>query len=326
MRILVIGGRSFVGRHFVEAALAHGHEVTLLNRGKKNPELFTHLDSIRGDRSEIAELVAGRSWDAVFDSCGYLPSLVEKSAKALKGNAGQYVFISTISVYPLGPTPGPDENSERLKLQVPGEELTGETYGPLKALCEDAVWSEFGDGATVLRPGLIIGPHDPTDRFTYWVERCAQRRPFVAPARASQPLQLLDARDLGEFALRVVEQERPDVFNVAGPEAGTDFGSVIDLAGDQFGNVAEPLWLSPDQLQEAELDLWNDLPLSAPLDGSQDGLMAASISKALQNELELRPLEESIRDIQDWRVSLPAEPMKTGLTEERQSELIDRYG
>jgi 2'-hydroxyisoflavone reductase len=297
-----------------------------LNRGKKNPELFTQLDSIRGDRSEIATLITGRSWDAVFDSCGYLPSVVEKSAKALKGNVGQYVFISTLSVYPPGPLPGPDENSARLKLKEPGEELTEQTYGPLKALCEDAVLSEFGDGAAVLRPGLIIGPYDPTDRFTYWVERCAQRGPFVAPARACQPLQLLDARDLGEFALRVIEQERPDIFNVAGPQTDIDFGSVIELARDQFGGVAEPLWLSSEQIQEAELDLWNDLPLSTPLDGSQDGLLAANISKALHSGLELRPLEQSIRDIHEWRSSLQSEKMKAGLTDERQSELIERYG
>lgn len=218
MDILIIGGTRFVGRALVDVAQARGHTVTLFNRGKTNPDVYPNVETIVGDRETDLDKLEGHTWDAVIDTCGYVPRIVKLSAEALKDKAKHYTFISSISVYPVVGAPNRDEESELLTMEDETvEEITNETYGPLKVLCEQAVQDAFPDGTLIIRPGLIVGPHDPTNRFTYWVTRTAKGGDAIAPS-AEQPMQFVDARDLAEFTIKQVEAGVCDVYNVTGPE------------------------------------------------------------------------------------------------------------
>ena len=202
MRILIIGGTRFVGRHLVDAALEHGHEVTLFNRGRSNPGLFPQLETIIGDREKDVNKLAGRIWDAVIDVAGYVPRIVRLSAEVLSGNVVCYVFISSISVYDNFRKIGMDESDPVGKLQdETTEEITEETYGPLKALCEQAVQDIYRERALIVRPGLVVGPHDPTDRFTYWPVGVARGGNVLAPEKPDAPIQIIDARDPDDIKL-----------------------------------------------------------------------------------------------------------------------------
>src|SRR4030095_11435959 len=209
MRILVIGGTMFLGRHIVEHALARGHEVTLFHRGKTNPHLFPDLEHVLGDRKESLEPLAGRRFDAILDTCGYVPRVVKLSAHALSGAAPHYTFISTISVYSDHKTLNQDETGPTGELEDPTrEEITGDTYGPLKVLCEQAAAESFTGRVLVIRPGLIVGPHDPTDRFTYWPVRIARGGEVLAPGPEDTPVQLIDVRDLAAWTVEMMETGR----------------------------------------------------------------------------------------------------------------------
>jgi 2'-hydroxyisoflavone reductase len=211
VRLLVLGGTKFLGRAIVEAALARGHEVTLFNRGETNPELFPETEKLRGDRTSDLSALDGREWDAAVDVAGYIPGVVRRSAEALRDSVGRYLFVSTVSVY-AGFAEGPNEESPRAELgDQPVDELLPEyeNYGALKALCEDVVSEIYGDRATVVRPGLIVGPHDPTGRFTYWPHRIARGGRFVVPAPADRRVQFVDVRDLAEWIVRLLEDDEP---------------------------------------------------------------------------------------------------------------------
>src|SRR5262245_53013995 len=195
MKILIIGGTRFLGRHLVDAALARGHEVTLFNRGKSNPDLFLTIETILGDREhDLNKLTqVGREWDAVIDTSGYVPRIVRLSAQSLERSVKRYVFISSISVYADFKKIGIDENDPVGKIEDESfEEITGESYGPLKALCEKAVQEIYKDRALVIRPGLIVGPNDSTDRFTYWPVRVARGGDVLAPEKPDAPIQVVD--------------------------------------------------------------------------------------------------------------------------------------
>jgi len=196
MRTLIIGGTRFLGRHLVEAALDHRHEVTLFNRGKSNPDIFPQLETILGDREKDVNKLQDRIWDAVIDVAGYVPRIVRLSAEVLEPNVRRYVFISTISVYADFKKAGIDESYPVGKLEDETvEEITGETYGPLKVLCERAVQDIYGERALIVRPGLIVGPHDPTDRFTYWPVRVARGGDVLAPQKPEVATQIIDVRE-----------------------------------------------------------------------------------------------------------------------------------
>ena len=216
MKILLIGGTRFLGRHPVTSARARGHEITLFNRGKTNPDLFSRVKTIRGDREKDLDQLSGQ-WDAVIDTCGYVPRVVNLSAEALKERVQQYVFISSISVYSDFSKIGINESSDLGTLSDESvEEITGETYGPLKVLCEKAVQEVFGARALIVRPGLIVGPHDSTDRFTYWPVRINQGGDILTPERPDVLTQFIDARDLADFTIRLIEQNVSGVFNATG--------------------------------------------------------------------------------------------------------------
>ena len=230
MRILFLGGTSFVGRHTVEAALERGHEVAFLHRGHTGADLHPAAERIVADRKADLGALAGRTFDAVIDTSGYFPADVERSTAALRESAGRYLFVSTRSVYADTSTPGLTETAALAELPPaePTDAITGENYGPLKALCEVVVRQAFGDRSIILRPGLIVGPYDPTGRFAYWPARVAEGGDVLCPAPAEQPVQVIDARDLAAFALDLVEGGGSDTFDVVCQGGTLTFEAVIE--------------------------------------------------------------------------------------------------
>ena len=324
MRILIIGGTRFLGRHLVESALARGHEVTLFNRGKSNPDLFLQLETILGDREKDAEKLKGRVWDAVIDVAGYLPRIVRLSAEALEPNVSRYVFISSISVYAEFRKVGIDESDPVGKIEDETiEEITGETYGPLKALCEKAVQDIYGERALIVRPGLIVGPHDPTDRFTYWPVRVARGGDVLAPQNPEAPIQVVDVRDLSEFIIKLIEDQASGIYNATGPDYGLTIGKLLDVSKQVTGSDANIRWASVEFLNENKVEPWSDMPTWIPDDEEGAGFSRVDVSRALHAGLKFRPLEETVRDTLEWTQTRPADhEWRAGLTAEREAQVL----
>ena len=317
MRLLVLGGTAFLGRALVAAALERGHEVTLFNRGRTNPELFPEAERLRGDRNEDLSALEGREWDAVVDVATFLPRAVRLATEALRDRVDRYVFVSSISAYADFSTPA-SEDSPLAQLENPESESI-EDYGPLKAECERLVQEAFGERALVVRPGLIVGPHDPTDRFTYWPRRVAEGGRMLAPAPPDQPVQVIDVRDLGEWIVAAIEAGRSGVYNVTGEP--TTFEALLDECMRVSGD-AEIVWVPPESLVEAEVGEWMELPLWI-VTPEFAAMQRTDVSKALRDGLRFRPLEETIRDTLAWdaeRTTPRAEGV--GLTAERERELL----
>jgi 2'-hydroxyisoflavone reductase len=324
MKILVLGGTRFVGRHLVDAALTRGHQVTLFNRGQSNPGLFPQVETILGDREKDLARLAGRSWETVIDTNGYVPRLVRLSAEALKGAARSYIFISSISVYASLEKIGVDENDPVGKIEDETvEEVGGGTYGPLKALCERAVQDVFGDGALIVRPGLIVGPHDPTDRFTYWPARVARGGQVLAPDRPGAPTQIVDVRDLAGFVIHLAEGKTSGMFNATGPDYTLTFGKLLDTCKQVSGSDADFKWASVEFLEQNKVSAWSDLPAWLPERGEDAGFAFVNISKAMRAGLAFRPLEDTVRDTLAWAKTRPAgHEWRAGLKPDREVELL----
>jgi len=327
MNILITGGTIFLGRHIVDAALARGHTVTLFNRGQHNPELFPQVEKLRGDRTQAGDLEALRTrrWDAVIDTCGYLPRIVRLSAQALAGSVEQYVFISTISVYARPPFPGMDETAplERLADETV-ETLNGETYGGLKALCEQAVEAELPGRALVIRPGLIVGPHDPSDRFTYWPARLQRGGAVLAPGSPQALVQVIDGRDLAEWTIRMVENRQTGIYNATGPALPLTLGEVIETCRQVAGTPAELTWASEEFLLAQGVTPYTEIPLW--LAGEDAAMDKVNIAKALSAGLTFRPLAVTVGDTLAWDNTRPAGTQrKNGLSAEREAALLDLW-
>ncbi|MGE5776476.1 MAG: NAD-dependent epimerase/dehydratase family protein [Chloroflexota bacterium] len=324
MRILIIGGTRFAGRHLVEAALGNNHEVTLFNRGETNPGLFPHVETILGDREKDVDKLKGRIWDAVIDVAGYLPRLVRLSAEALKDSVSQYVFISTISVYEDVSKVGVDESAPVAKIQNETiEEITGETYGPLKALCEQVVQGIYEERALIIRPGLIVGPHDPTDRFTYWPVRVARGGEVLAPHKPQAPIHIIDARDLAEFIIKLIEEHAFGIYNATGPDYELTIGRLLEVCKQVSGSNADFKWASLDFMNQNNVQPWSDMPVWVPDEGETAGFARISVSKAIRAGLKFRPLEETVRDTLEWAKMRPADQgWRAGLSTEREQELL----
>jgi 2'-hydroxyisoflavone reductase len=326
MQILILGGTRFLGRHLVDAALARGDSLTLFNRGQSNPGLYPQIETIQGDRETDLDKLAGRRWDAVIDTCGYFPRLVRLSARALKDSARSYVFISSISVYAGFGKIGIDETDPVGRLEDETvEEITGGSYGPLKALCEQAAEAEFPGGALILRPGLIVGPQDPTDRFTYWPVRVARGGEVLAPEKPEVPVQIIDGRDLAEFTLRLIEQRAAGVYNATGPDEALTFGRMLETCRQVSGSDARFTWAAAEFLAENKVEAWSDLPVWVPDTPEDAGFSRVNVSKALAAGLTFRPLAETVRDTLAWAKTRPADhAWRAGLTAEREAELLQR--
>jgi 2'-hydroxyisoflavone reductase len=317
VRLLVLGGTAFLGRALVESALERGHEVTLFNRGRTNPELFPEAERLRGDRNEDLSALEGREWDAVVDVATFLPRAVRLATEALRDRVDRYVFVSSISAYADFSTPA-SEDSPLAQLENPESESI-EDYGPLKAECERLVQEAFGERALVVRPGLIVGPHDPTDRFTYWPRRVAEGGRMLAPAPPNQPVQFIDVRDLGEWIVAAIEAGRSGVYNVTGEP--TTFEALLDECMRVSGDV-EIVWVPPERLVEAEVGEWMELPLWI-VTPEFAGMQRTDVSKALRDGLRFRPLEETIRDTLAWDAERTTPRAQgVGLTAERERELL----
>lgn len=341
MKLLVLGGTRFLGRHLVDLALQRGHAVTLLHRGA-NAGLFPQADHRIADRNgELATALAGGPWDAAIDTSAYVPRQVRSAAAVLAGRVGQYQLVSTISVY-AEDAPAPlSEDSPRAVLADPATEaVTGETYGGLKALCEDAAWQGFGDaGCLVVRPGLIVGPHDPTGRFSWWVRRLLREQArggeVLAPGDPAAPVQFIDARDLAAWMLDRAEAGGGGAFNLTGPVGGGTMGALLDGTRAALAPAARLRWIDEATLLAAGVKPWMELPLWLP--AAQATLHRTAIDRAVACGLRTRPLAETLRDTAAWLATLPGSDAvmpppppggpprpQPGLAPEREAALLAR--
>jgi len=323
VRILIIGGTVFAGRHFCEAALSAGHDVTLFHRGRHNPGLFPTAEFIQGDRTADLGLLRD-SWDVVLDTCGYFPRDVSASAEHLKDKAGRYVFVSSLSVYAeSSTTPGIDETRKLLTANPDDVEVTGENYGGLKALCEDAAERAMPGRVLVIRPGLIVGPHDQSDRFTYWAVRLNKGGNILAPGPPDDPVQLIDVRDLAEWILRLAEEGKTGTFNANGPDYELTMERAL-LAGlsvaDQRGRL---VWVDGAWLREQGVTPWTEMPLWVP---DAIGFARFDSSKAIEAGLTFRSVEQTFAETRDWAVNRPNDyEWRAGMKPEREVELISLW-
>lgn len=297
MKLLVVGGTLFLGRHVVEAALARGHEVTLFNRGSR-PALFAgRVEQVQGNRNEAADLarLRGRAFDAAIDTCGYRPAQVEALAGVLGASVPHMVFVSSISVLASFPPRTPFDESAPMAAGDEG-------YGPLKARCEDALHAAWPGRAAVVRPGLIVGPHDPTGRFSYWPQRVADAadgEPVLAPGRPERPVQLIDARDLSAFCIDLAEQRRSGVFHAV--DRPLPMAALLDACAAAAATRPTFVWRSDATLLRAGVAPWTGLPLWLPEDDAQHGgMLLGDNTRARSAGLACRPLVETARDTLAW--------------------------
>jgi 2'-hydroxyisoflavone reductase len=318
MRILVLGGTSFVGRAVVEEALARGHALTLFSRGRTGTDLFPDVERLTGDREtgDYASL-GGGDWDAVVDVSAYVPRHVAQAADALLDRAGRCLFISTGSVYDrTAAADGMTEDTPRLPPERGTEEITGDTYGPLKVACEDDVLERWGDRATIVRPGIVAGPYDPTDRFTWWVRRSARGGRVALPGRPDQPVQVVDSRDLARLVVTLLEDARPGTYNAVGPADPVTLAQLVESCAQGAGSTVEVV---PVAEQEP------GFPLVLP-DASWDVMFRRSADRARAAGLTATPLATTAADVLAWDRDRGEPPLAVELTPEREAELLDAAG
>ena len=322
MHLLILGGTNFVGRHLVERAIADGHEVTLFNRGRTNPGIFEGVEEIHGDRDGGLDALSRRTFDRVVDLSGYVPRIVRESAELLQEATDHYTFISSVSVYADFTTTGIDEDSPIATTpDAAVEDITSDTYGPLKALCEDVVQSVYKERCTIVRPGIVAGPFDDTDRFTYWCVRASKGGEFVAPDDAARPVQFIDARDLAAFTLKASEDSLHGVFNATGPlKEALGWGDLLALCVEAGGGDARAVWVPERVLREAGVELGRELPLYAPMD--KPGFATVDCERAIAAGLAFSPLERSIEDTLRWALEDDHE-LTAGMTKGREKEILE---
>ena len=333
-KLLILGGTRFLGPALVDAALAKGWSVTLFNRGKSNPGLFKDvpLEEIHGDRNVADDLkkLAGRKWDAVVDTSGYFPRQVRAATAILAGNVGQYVFISSISVYASPMKAGMDETSPIARL-APGtdvdaiNDISEGNYGPLKLLCEEAADKAMPGKALNIRPGYIVGTRDGSDRFTYWPVRVRKGGEVLVPGKPSDPVQFIDVKDLGDWTIRMVEAGTNGVFNATGPKEKLAMSALLEGCRKVTGSSATFTWAPEAKLKELGLSPDADFPIWASTEGPEAGIGDVSIARAVKAGLTFRPLAETIRTTLAWWDSLPEDrraKMRAGLAPEKEAAAL----
>lgn len=316
MRVLILGGTQFIGRHIVEALLEAGHTVSTLTRGISPDALPPQVERLRGDRDSGAaalDVLADRSWDACVDVSGYTPRQVRPSAEQLRARVQRYIFISAVSVY--GDPEDRPVHETHPRLPPAGEDVTdvnGETYGALKVACEDIVQQIYADRCTLLRPQIVVGPHDPSGRYTYWLQRAMRGGEMLAPGDGSDHMQVIDVRDLARFTRTVIEADRGGSFNLAGPRL--TWAAFMQVLGAQ--NV---VWVAAEILRSAGLT-FVELPLFRPERGERSGLMDVSNERARLAGLTLTDPDVSARDVRAWMLGQDLPPL--ALAPEREAALI----
>ena len=331
LRILILGGTGFTGPFQVKYALSRGHKVTVFNRGKTHPgELPKEVEQLVGDRNGQLDALKGKRWDVCIDNPTTLPVWVRDAAQVLKGNVDRYIFISTISVYADTST-GPDENTPLAKYEgadpfketLEAMKASGyKTYGPLKALSEQETEKWFPGKSLIIRPGLIVGPRDETDRFTYWPVRIDRGGEVLAPGNPSDPVQFIDGRDLAEWTIRMAENRETGIYNATGPAKELGIGGMLDGIKTALNSNATFAWADAKFLKQQKVEAWSDMPVWA---GDELGMSRTNISRALAKGLTFRSLGDTARDTLAWFKAQKPErqaKMRAGLTPEREAEVL----
>jgi 2'-hydroxyisoflavone reductase len=330
-RILVLGGTGFVGPPLVQAALAAGHRVTLFNRGKTNPGLFPDVETILGDRVTELDKLRGRDWDAVVDTWAPGPTLVRRATELLRDHVGQYVFVSTVSVYKLHGD-SLDETAPVLELP-PGTDLKAikkidaTNYGALKALAEGAAEEGMPGRATCVRAGLIVGPGDPTDRFLYWPMRMVRGGEMIVPGTPRDPMEFIDVRDLGAWLLGTIERRVVGVYNAVGPSQPM-IGPILDEVRMALGSTVRMQWVPEAFLEKNEAGGWGDFPGAAPPESEDSAIARVSAARAVAQGLRFRPVGQTARDSLAWWNAQPEArraQKRPGLTPEREADLLAKW-
>jgi 2'-hydroxyisoflavone reductase len=334
LKILILGGTRFIGLHMTSLALERGHTLTFFNRGKTHTDRYPEIERIKGDRNGEIDGLKGRQWDAVIDNSGYVPRHVRLSAELLAPNVRHYLFVSSISVYPDFSVPR-DENSPVGKLADESvEKVDGDTYGPLKALCEQAVLQAMPGRTSVLRPGLIVGPDDNTDRFTYWPARAARGGEFIAPGSAQDPFQVIDVRDLAAFALSIVERNATGTYNVVSNVNEFKFGELTDACIASANRRAKPVeppratFLPAEFLEEQKVEPWTEMPAWLPAKGEEAAFAGTSNAAARAKGLKVSPLTKTVDDTLEWHLARPAEEqanLKAGIAAEKEAAVLTAW-
>lgn len=324
--ILILGGTGFIGPHMVREALRRGHSVTLFNRGRTNSGLFPDLETIKGDRDGGLQGLEGRSWDAVIDNSGYVPRHVQDSARLLAKSTPRYLFISSLSVYADFSTRNHEDSPLATIDDETIEEVTGETYGALKALCEQRAAAEIdGNRLTILRPNYIAGPGDHTDRFSYWPIRTRRGGEMIWPGTPADSIQFIDVRDLANFVVDCLEQDIPGIFNMTNSPDDYTMGTLLDDCAALTKADVEPVWISAEFARQQGLEGGRDLPIWHPSTGPEAAGGGFSAKRAIEAGLQNRPGRETLRDILAWWDTLPAErtdTLRAGLDAKREAGVI----
>jgi 2'-hydroxyisoflavone reductase len=334
LRILVLGGTGFIGPYQVHYAVDRGHRVTVFNRGRRQADLPEGVEHLQGDRNDDLEALKGREWDVVIDNPTTLPFWVRDAASLLRDHAEQYIFISTISVYADLSRPGTDEAAplaEYTGADPLAETIEsffanpGELYGPLKAASEREAERWFPGRTTIIRPGLIVGPGDPTDRFTYWPVRVARGGEVLAPGTPADPVQVIDARDLAEWVVRMAERRATGTFNATGPAREMGMGTMLESMRPLARVPVRFTFADADFLESHEVRAWADMPAWVPPLGETAGFARIGIQRALDHGVTFRPIGDTSADTLHWFESLPAERqarLQSGLAAEREREVL----
>lgn len=322
MKLLILGGTRFIGLHLVRAGLASGHELTLFNRGRHDPGVpIGDVEMLHGDRGGDLGALRGRSWDAVIDTSGYSAPHVRASAELLADRVAHYTFVSTISVYSQFDRMGLDEAAERLPPDAESTTKTPATYGPMKVACEDIVRTVYPDRSLIIRPGIVVGPGDYTGRFTRWCTRIAAGGEVLAPGDAAQPAQWIDARDLGEWMMRMTVAKRTGVFNVVGPAEPATLGTMLGGIRDASATDAVLVRVPEAFLAEHGLRPGGDLPFWIPAD--ERGIFGIRNDRAIAAGLTLRPLADTVRDTLAREAAVPAPTdREVGISRARETEIL----
>ncbi|MBN2478772.1 MAG: NAD-dependent epimerase/dehydratase family protein [Parachlamydiales bacterium] len=325
LNVLVLGGTSFLGPQITNELLKHGHKVTHFNRGNENNFSFPGVEKLKGDRDGNLKALEGRKWDAVIDTSGYIPRIVEASSKILAKATNHYTYISTISVYENYNQTNISENYPLAKLDNSNDEnITDKTYGPLKTGCERVIKTYFSDNSLIIRPGLIVGPYDPTDRFTYWVRRLAEGGKILVPNNPAQKLQFIDVRDLAKWIVKMVEEQAVGVYNATGPEGELDFEKFIHECSKFAKKKVDIIWVDENFIIDHHLDNWNKFPLWLYSKGNMAGLFTINSHKAQDKGLCYRPLLETISDTLRWDEKRVNRKMRVGLSSEEETDLLNQ--
>ena len=326
--LLILGGTGFIGPHLTEQALARGWKVTHFNRGKRDPDGVDNVETLHGDRKGQLDALKGRSWDAVVDDTGYIPKYEKMSADLLAPNTGYCLYISSISAYAAFDKPNDESSPRGVLANIEEEEVTNDSYGPMKALCEDYVRQAYGKRSSIVRPGYIVGPLDPTDRFTYWPVRVARGGEMAVPGTPADPIQIIDVRDLSHFMMDLVERRVDGFFNAVTPPGAITMGALIDSSKRITGADTQATWIDEDfvasvlQPEDMNFAPWG------PMRGVEAGASLTGIKLSVAQGLASRPLDDTVRDTLAWHATRPPErqaALRSGLTAELEAKLLGAW-